>query len=92
MEMQTDTAPVAPQRPTRSKSWIAALILGAALTLPGAASVFAASPSADPSASQGTTQSHDGGTTTDDGSGTTTDHQCPDRSDSDTSTDSSSSS
>ena len=91
MEMQTGTTPVAPQRPTRSKSWIAALILGAALTLAGAASVFAASPSADPSASQGTTQSHDGGTTTDDGSGTTTDHQCPDRSDSDTSTDSSSS-
>lgn len=89
METTTDTT-VAPERPTRSKSWIAALVLGATLALAGTASVFAASPSADPSSSA-TTQTDDGGSTTDDGSGTT-DHQCPDRSDSDTSTDSSSSS
>jgi len=90
MEMHTDPT-VANERPARTKSWIAALVLGATLALAGAASVFAASPTADPSASPAASQSDDGGATTDDGSGTTTDHQCPEGSDSDTSTDSSSS-
>ena len=46
MEMHTDPT-VANERPARTKSWIAALVLGATLALAGAASVFAASPSAD---------------------------------------------
>ena len=57
------------ERPTREsgfRSWMLALALGAVLAVGGAASVFAASPTADASASPAATSSEDAGGTTDD--------------------------
>lgn len=86
MEMTND---VQATSVTRSRSWLLALVLGAVLTMAGAASVFAGTESATPSASPSATSEDSGGATDD--SGTTTDHDCPDRSDeTDSSTDSSS--
>ena len=75
MEPTTPPQPMTQAR-GRSRSWIAALVLGTTIVLGGAASVFAASPSASasPNASAGTGS--------DDGSSNgTTAHNCPDRTD-----------
>ena len=62
--IQTDAGPPARSRP---RALIAAAVLGATILLGGAASVFAASPSAtpsaSPSASAGTGSGSDNGTT-----------------------------